>query len=75
MTFNELVKTALSNDVIPTYDKLAYLVDKPSSKLLYSGKLQKRCSTDLVLRVWLAENYIPPVEESFATFEVHVRAV
>lgn len=74
-TSNNFGLNTTSIESIPSFNNLPYLFDKPGSKLLYSGSLSKNCTTNMILRVWVAENYIPPVEEGTVKYEVHVRAI
>ena len=71
--FSDNPVSGYEGNLIPTYYSLAYMSDKPSSKLLYTGKLDAKSSNEFRLRIWLSDNYaISNFEESFKV-DVDVR--
>lgn len=58
---------------LPVYSELPYLIDKPSSKLLYSDILDGHSTKKYRLRAWLSDSYsISSLPETFQ-FEVGVK--
>ena len=63
------------NNVLPSYNELNFIMDKPNAKLLYSDTLEADEVKKMRLRVWVTSNYvIKDIDESFS-FEIGVRAV
>ena len=54
---NDAPYDGFRGSVLPTYNQLSVLVDKPSGKLLYRGNLESKQTGDFKLRVWLSDNY------------------
>ena len=67
--------TFYSGTKLPSYVELNYLVDKPSSKLLYTGSLDGNDSKKFKLRVWLTDSYVVENSEKTFSFEIGVRAI
>ena len=63
------------SNIVPSFNKLKYIEDKPSSKLLYSGKLDSYQNKRMRLRVWIAENYVSTDDDKVFSFDIGVRAV
>lgn len=59
---------------VPTFYDFYYLVDKPSSKLLFEDSLKKGESKKYRLRVWLSDKYSLSFEPEEFSFDVDVRA-
>jgi hypothetical protein len=64
-----------SGSMLPSFVDLNYLMDKPSSKLLYTGTLEGNKSKKFKLRVWLTDSYVVEHGENTFQFEIGVRAV
>lgn len=54
---NNVPVDGFEKNLLPTYDNLYYLNDKPSSKLLYNGKIKANSRKKLILRVWVSDSY------------------
>lgn len=67
--------TFYSGTKLPSYVELNYLVDKPSSKLLYTGILDGNETKKFKLRVWLTDSYIVENSEKTFNFDISVRAI
>lgn len=46
-----------TNNMLPNYDDLLSLSDKPAGKLLYSGTIRGKTKENYKLRVWLSDTY------------------
>ncbi len=58
---------------VPSYSDLLYLSDRPNSKLLYHGFLDKNSSKSFKIRSWLSDSYvIADYIEAFSA-EINVR--
>lgn len=64
-----------NSNIIPTYRSLNYIEDKPSSKIIYNGKLNKSESKRFILRVWIADNYVINSDAKEFSFSLGVRAI
>ena len=61
------------SSLIPSFNDLRYLNDKPASKLLYNGTLDSNEEEKLVLRVWVSDTYaLSDAFEDFS-FDIGVR--
>ncbi len=69
----DMPMNGFDGNVLPLYRDLPYLVDQPSSKLLYSGILEGNSTHKFRLRAWYADHCaISGVPETFQ-FEVSVK--
>ena len=60
---------------LPSYVDLNYLMNKPNSKLLYSGVLNGEESKNYRLRVWLTDSYVVENSDKVFQFVIDARAV
>ncbi len=59
---------------VPTFNDLPTLLDLPSDRLLYRGKLKALETEKLYLRSWISDSYVVSNENDNFTFNVNVRA-
>lgn len=83
---NDYVKFYLTDDnnaplgifdsnIVPTYRSLNYIEDKPSSKIIYNGKINSKEHKKFILRVWIAGNYVISDDVKEFSFSLGVRAI
>ena len=56
---------------VPSYGELLYLSDKPNSRLLYHGFLNKNSSESFKIRSWLSDSYV--IADNTEEFSVDVK--
>lgn len=61
------------SSLIPSYNDLRYLNDKPNSKLLYNGTIAGEDTEKLLLKVWVSDSYALSDEIENFTFDIGVR--
>lgn len=59
---------------VPSYNNLSYIKDKASSKLLYTGKIDKYQKKKFNIKVWVTDNYVSSTGNYFS-FDIGVRSV
>lgn len=59
---------------VPSYNNLSYIKDKASSKLLYTGKIDKYQKKKFNIKVWVTDNYVSSMGNYFS-FDIGVRSV
>lgn len=64
-----------NSNILPTYNTLSTLSDKPDSKLLYSGTIDSNDKINFKLRVWLSDSYAVSDDLEVFDFEIFVRFV
>lgn len=64
-----------NSNILPTYNKLSSLSNKPDSKLLYSGTINSNDKINFKLRVWLSDSYAVSDDLEVFDFEIFVRFV
>ena len=69
---NEPLK-GFDTSLIPSYNDLTYLSNKPASKLLYKGVISGNSSSKLKLRVWVADTYALSDTTETVSFDIDVR--
>lgn len=70
---NSNAMEGFDSSLIPSFNDLRYLNDKPSSKLLYEGTIKGKETKKLVLRVWVSDSYaLSDTLENFS-FDINVR--
>ena len=64
-----------SNNILPDYESMRFLSDKPGNKLLHSGSLKGLEIEKFKLRVWIADSYNIISNDAAFTFVISARAV
>ncbi len=59
---------------LPSFDDFHYIEDLAESKIIHNGTLKANEEQDLILRVWIADNFVINEEEEVFSFEIDARA-
>lgn len=65
--------SGFENNRVPSYNELDYIADKPSSKLVYKGRIDKHSTKKFIMRSWLSDSYAIDKNEEEFIFFVNVR--
>ena len=65
--------SGFEKNLLPTFDTIKYLNDKPASKLLYRGKLKGKEKHKFKLRAWVCDSYAISDDVEEFMFDVSVR--
>ena len=63
------------NNKLPTYSSISSLNDKPDSKLLYTGSINKNSISKFRLRVWVSDLYSVNRDKECFSFDIYVRSI
>lgn len=67
--------SGFENNKLPTYSSINSLNDKPDSKLLYTGSINKNSISKFRLRVWVSDLYSINRDKECFSFDIYVRSI
>ena len=67
-----LLLKGFEKNLIPSFYDLKVLVDKPDSKLLYKGQIDKNSEKKYILRIWVSDTYMFSNKLEKISFKVNV---
>ncbi len=67
--------SGFENNKLPTYSSISSLNDKPDSKLLYTGSINKNSISKFRLRVWVSDLYSVNRDKECFSFDIYVRSI
>lgn len=70
--YNNVPLKGFEKNLIPSFYDLKVLVDKPDSKLLYKGQIDKNSEEKYILRIWVSDTYMFSNKLEKISFKVNV---
>ncbi len=67
--------SGFENNKLPTYSSISTLNDKPDSKLLYTGSINKNSISKFRLRVWVSDLYSINRDKECFSFDIYVKSI
>lgn len=67
--------SGFENNKLPTYSSISSLNDKPDSKLLYTGSINKNSISKFRLRVWVSDLYSINRDKECFSFDIYVKSI
>lgn len=67
--------SGFENNKLPTYSSISTLNDKPDSKLLYTGSINKNSISKFRLRVWVSDLYSINMDKECFSFDIYVKSI
>lgn len=67
--------SGFENNKLPSYSSISSLNDKPGSKLLYTGSINKNSISKFRLRVWVSDLYSINRDKECFSFDIYVRSI